>query len=257
VGIDARLRFATVATLALVILPRTTAFPTAADPATKSDVSGGKAPVDGVPLTPITSGQRGQCEKYADQLDRPVMCPGLFPTPIPPSVAPPGGCDRGLGEDQCGPAIFQISKQTFSKTKQMLINQSNFQVPPGYVGVPNVPSISGGPLGHFVFVEGPTVSFVEGVSSGRKLRSVSIPSSCHVFPLTTPTRIHRAVPQFYECADGPMTPDTPALYLGHDLLTWRERGLLMEVSFHGHTSVNQDLAVAVAKATILVSPRRH
>jgi hypothetical protein len=53
-----------------------------------------------------------------------------------------------------------------------------------------------------------------------------------------------------------MTPDTPALYLGHDLFTWRERGLLVQVSFYGHTSVNQDLDVAVAKDTIVVAPKR-
>jgi hypothetical protein len=212
--------------------------------------------VEGVPLMPITVGQRAQCRKYAEQLHRPVICPGLFPTPIPVSAAPGGVCSEGIGDDQCGPAGFQISKQTFSKTKQMLINQSNFQVPPGYVGVPDFPSISGGPLGHFTFVEGPTVSFIQGSDSGRKLRSVSVPYSCHASPLKTPTVIHGSVPRFYECANGPMTPDTPALYLGHDLLTWREQGLLVEVSFHGHASVNQDLDLVVAKATIVVTPRR-
>jgi hypothetical protein len=208
--------------------------------------------VDGVPLIPLTHSQRAQCQKYANQLHRPVMCPGLFPTPIPISVAPGGVCSEQIGEDQCGPAIFDVEKQLLSNTKQMFINQSNFQVPSGYIGAPEVPSISGGPLGHFVFVEGPTVSFIEG---SRRLKSVSVPYSCHASKFVTPTRIHGAVPHFYQCANGPMTPHTPALYLGHDLLTWRERGLLVEVSFHGHTTVNQDLDVAIARSTVVVDPR--
>ena len=210
--------------------------------------------VDGIPLTPVTTRQRAHCQTFANQLHRPVVCPGLLPTPIPPSVAPLGSCNEELGENQCGPAIFQISKQTLSDTKQMLINQAEFQVPSDYIGVPGFPSISGGPLGHFTFVEGPTVSFIEG--SGRKPKSVSVPYSCHASTLATRTLIHGAAPKFYQCANGPMTFDTPALYLGHDLLTWRERGLLVEVSFHGHSDVNQDLDIAVARAAIVVAPSR-
>jgi hypothetical protein len=246
-------RLAAVATLALAILVCVRTFPAGGDAATRSSLSGREV-VDGVPLTPITVGQRAQCQKYANRLHRPVVCPGLFPTPIPTSAAPGGVCSEQIGEDQCGPAIFYVEKQLLSNTRQMIINQSNFQVPSGYIGVAGLPSISGGPLGHFTFVEGPTVEFIEG--SPRKLKSVSVPSSCHASKLVTPTRIHGAVPRFYQCANGPMTPDAPAFYLGHDLLTWRERGLLVEVSFHGHTSVNQDLDVAVAKSTIVVGPRK-
>jgi hypothetical protein len=224
-----------------------TNFPVASDAATTSGVSRGPVVVDGVPLSPITARQRGQCQKYADHLHRPVICPSLLPTPIPVSAAPGAVCPEEIGETQCGPAIFQISKEMF-------INQSNFQVPPGYIGAPGIPSISGGPLGHFVFIEGQTVKWYEG--SGRRPKVVSVPSTCHASTSVTPTRIHGDVAKFYQCANGPMTYDTPALYLGHDLLTWRERGLLVQVSFHGHTSVNQDLDVAVAKATIVVRPRR-
>jgi hypothetical protein len=250
-----RLKVGILSLLTLTVFTSITTFPAASEATTTRGVSLQRpTDIDGVPLTPIMAGQLAQCRKYANQLHRPVVCPGLFLTPIPVSAAPGGVCSEEIGEDQCGPAIFQINKQTLSNTKQMLINQSNFKVPPGYIGVPGLPSISGGPLGHFTFVEGPTVSFIE--ASGWKVRSVSVPYSCHESQLATPTRIHGAVPRFYDCANGPNTPDTPALYLGHDLLTWRERGLLVEVSFHGHTLVNQDLVVAVAKATIVVAPKR-
>jgi hypothetical protein len=205
--------------------------------------------IDAVPLTPITGAQRAHCQSYADRLRRPVVCPGLLPTPIPLSAAPGGVCSEGIGEDQCGPAIFQVGQNG------LFINQANFQVPPGYVGVPGLPSISGGSLGHFVLVEGRGIKFYEG--SGSAMKVVSVPSSCKVLPRRArPTRIHGSLAKFYECANGPLTPDTPALYLGHDLLTWTERGLQVQVSFHGHSAVNQDLDVAVARATIVVAPKR-
>lgn len=235
----------------LAVLTSVTTLPSTGEATTTPSVSFQRATeVDGVPLTPITGAQRAHCQSYAAKLKRPVVCPGLLPTPIPISAAPGGVCSKGIGEDQCGPAIFQSSEND-----GLFINQANFQVPPGYVGVPGLPSISGGSLGHFVLVEGPVIKWYEGSGSATKV-VVSVPSTCKVSPLVKPIRIHGAAAKFYECANGPMTPDTPALYLGHDLLTWRERGLLVEVSFHGHSSVNQDLDVAVAKAAIVVAPKR-
>lgn len=233
----------------ITVFTTITTFPVASEAMTTPDVPLQRAiDIDGVPLTPITGAQRAHCQSYADRLQRPVVCPGLLPTPIPVSAAPGGVCSEGIGEDQCGPAIFQVSKNG------LFINQANFQVPPGYVGVPSLTSISGGSLGHFVFLEGRTIKFYEG--AGRATKVVSVPSTCKVLPRAKPTRIQGSVAKFYECANGPLTPNTPALYLGHDLLTWTERGLQVQVSFHGHSAVNQDLDVAVARATIVVAPKR-
>ena len=44
--------------------------------------------------------------------------------------------------------------------------------------------------------------------------------------------------------------------MGHDLLEWNDAGITSEVSFHGHSQVNLDLDVAVAGATVLISPTR-
>jgi hypothetical protein len=177
------------------------------------------------------------------------MCPGLLPAPIPVSATSPQGQCLAiqLGEDSCGPAASQIA------SKQLLISQSNFQAPATFVGVPLSTSITGGPLGHFVFLEGLHVTFYEG--SGPEAKKVSVPSTCQLMALGKPLRIHGAAATFYQCANGPMTPNTPALYLGHDLLTWKERGLQVQVSFHGHTGVNLDLDTAVANSTLVVSPK--
>ncbi len=207
--------------------------------------------VDGVPLIPLTHSQRAECQRYANKAHRPVMCPGVLPMPIPVSdTSPQAQCLAvSIGEDACGPAGYQID------SKELLINQSNFQVPPTYVGVPTLASVTGGPLGHFVFLEGPRVTFIEG--SGPRPKEVSVPSTCEIVPLGKSLRIHGSVATFYQCANGPLTYNEPALYLGHDLLTWRERGLEIQVSFHGHSRVNVDLDTAVANSTVVVSPKNR
>ncbi len=109
----------------------------------------GPKTVDGVPLVPISATQRGECQKFANQLRRRVPCPGLLPDPIAVTTVPAGGpCLGVIGEDACGEAVIEVS---------------NFQVPPGCVGVSiqqyngavvPMTSIAGGPLGHFVFMAG-------------------------------------------------------------------------------------------------------
>jgi hypothetical protein len=47
------------------------------------------------------------------------------------------------------------------------------------------------------------------------------------------------------------------LLKGHDLLVWEDAGITTEVSFHGHSQVNVDLDIAVAKATVLVASRKR
>jgi hypothetical protein len=181
---------------------------------------------------------------------RPTLCPGILPVPIPVSDTAPYGTFTYSqpSENACGPAYFQVTPP------QLFVNQANFEVPSSYLGVPGLTSAAGGPLGHFVFVEAPKVQFVEG--AGPQAAVVSVPGTCH--PLAVPHRfeVHGARATLYNCADGPMTPDTPALYLGHTLLTWRQRGLEVQVSFHGHSQVNVDLDLAVARATVGVTPRK-
>ena len=57
----------------------------------------------------------------------------------------------------------------------------------------------------------------------------------------------------YECSD---TAGTASIELdqGHELLVWQQAGVTCEVSFHGHSRTNQDLALAVARSTRMVSP---
>ena len=212
------------------------ASPTSSGTAAKGEV------VDDIPLIPITSAQRGQCVKFADRLRRQVPCPGLLPKPIP--VSPTSSASSCLGaEDDCGPASIQtVGELSFS--------QSNFQVPPGYVGVTFqqysgavVPetSISGGPLGHFVF-------------TARKGAFQAIPPYCSLLQEPSPIKVHGSAARLYQCADSGTSPGENELVVGHDMLVWDVGGITTEVSFHGHSQVNVDLDVAVADGTELVSP---
>ena len=144
-----------------------------------------------------------------------------------------------------------------------LLNQSNFQVPHGYLGVTFeqnngaiVPetSVSGGPLGHFVFMTGTGLQSYLRQESGEGLPPV--PAYCSAMKLDETVLIHGAIGTFYTCSD---SSDAPGLKLvmGHDLLVWNESGLTCEVSFHGHSQVNVDLDIAVADATQLVSPTKR
>jgi hypothetical protein len=131
-------------------------------------------------------------------------------------------------------------------------NQSNFQVPAGYVGVTFqqysgavVPetSISGGPLGHFVFTD------AKGVS-----QLVQVPAYCSPLQKPSPIEVHGSVARLYQCSDPGTSPGEFELILGHDLLVWDGGGITTEVSFHGHSHMNVDLDMAVADSTELVSP---
>ena len=169
-----------------------------------------------------------------------VPCPGILPDPIPvpPSAA---SCLGQLGETACGPAVIQVSDS-------FLLSQSNFQVPPGYVGVSfeqyngnQVPeqSVNGGPLGHFVFTAG-------------KGDSEAVPAYCG--PLANTVQVHGSVARLYQCSSPGSSPSELQLIQGHDLLVWNNDGITTEVSFHGHSPVNLDLDLAVAEAAQLVSP---
>lgn len=214
--------------------------------------------VDGVPLIPITAAQHADCEQFADQLKRPVPCPGLLPDPIPVSpTSSAASCLGELAEDGCGPAVIQLDGGVF------LLSQSNFQVPHGYVGVTFeqnngaiVPeaSVSGGRLGHFVFMTGTDLQSYLRQEAGKGLPPV--PAYCSPMKLDKTLRVHGAMATLYQCSVSSNGPGLE-LIMGHDLLVWNDSGITCEVSFHGHTQVNVELDVAVADATELVSPTKH
>ena len=216
--------------------------------------------VEGVPLVPTSREQRSQCLKFANHLKKPVPCPGLLPDPIPVSPTSaatlcPG--DYGaFGEGSCGPAGIEVVGNLFE------ISQSNFQVPSGYVGVSFVQnngavapetSISGGALGHFVFMSGTDMRRV--MTNGRGRGAAPVPPYCSPLKSSGLGRVQGHVAKLYQCADASNSPTEIQIIEGHTLLVWSEGGVTCEVSFHGHSQVNVDLDFAVANATILVKPR--
>ena len=213
--------------------------------------------VDGVPLVPVTAAQRAQCERFANQLKRQVPCPGLLPNPIPVSLKSSAAwCLGVLGEDGCGTAVIQLDHDVF------LLSQSNFQVPHGYVGVTFqqesgkvVPeaSVSGGPLGHFVFITGTDLQSYLRQESGEGLPPV--PAYCSPMTAEKKIRVNGAMATLYQCSDSSNGPGLKLL-MGHDLLVWNKSGITCEVSFHGHTQVNVNLDIVVADATRVVSPAK-
>jgi len=196
--------------------------------------------VDGVALVPITSGLRNQCQRAADVTRTPVPCPELIPEPPPSSEPNFAYCSSDL---QCGiPDISGLGGY-------FLWNQQGFEVPAGYIGVPGENGPGGGPLGHFVVYSARNLD----TSIIRHSPPLPVPSYCSTIPGASALMVHGSPANLYECSEGPHGPSTE-LYLGHELLVWNQNGVTCEVSFHGHSQVNQDLDVAVARATSMVFP---
>ncbi|HWE66741.1 MAG TPA: hypothetical protein VG298_08860 [Acidimicrobiales bacterium] len=217
--------------------------------------------IDGVPLAPMTSAQLTVCKKFANDIKAPVVCPELLPVPIPVTVdqSVNDGCGPGIGETSCGPAQFQITRQSF------FLNQANFKVPTGYIGVTFdsnagvVPekSASGGPLGHLVVMEGKSLSttYQNYPHKGETFVQPAVPQYCANVRTAKPVKVHGVRARLYQCAHT-SKPGELQLYEGHELLTWKEDGLMCQVSFHGHSQTNIDLDLAVARASRLVQPTR-
>src|ERR1700722_8957892 len=196
-------------------------------PGSKSEV------VDSVPLVPITSAQRARCETFAVRLKRPVPCPGLLPDPIPISpTSSAASCLGVFGEDACGPAMTDLSGEVF------VLNQSNFQVPLDYTGVTFVQnngnvvretSVSGGPLGHFVFMTGRDLQLYLRNEPGKGVPPV--PTYCSPIQDANAIRVHGSVATLYQCSDSSNDPGQLELITGHDVLVWDDSGLTCEVSF--------------------------
>ena len=160
-----------------------------------------------------------------------------------------------MAETACGPAVIELTGNQFE------LSQSNFKVPPGYVGVSFqqnngawVPeqSISGGSLGHFVFMTG---TDLQSVLAGKHGKSVTpVPPYCSPLDQPSVIRVHGRLARLYTCADESSSQTGSEIILGHILLIWDDHGITCEVSFHGHSQVNVDLDEAEADATVSVSP---
>ena len=159
---------------------------------------------------------------------------------------------------RCGHAAIQVSRSLF------VLSQSNFKVPPGYVGVTfqqyngavvPMTSIAGGPLGHFVFMAGTTLPAVVG--NGSRRGASPVPTYCAPQMTAHPLRVNGAIAKLYQCPVSGGGPDVFELIMGHQLLVWNQAGITCEVSFHGISQVNVDLDVAVADSTRMVTPGRR
>jgi hypothetical protein len=196
--------------------------------------------IDGVPLNPITAEEWQECQHVADATHAPVPCPTLLPVPMPGSQTALS-CAAMSGM-VCGRPAIAASGSYF------LINQYGFVVPAGYVG--QLPG-----SGHFVVMS--ARHFNARVDPA--LRPTPIPGYCAPVPQHPPLVVHSSVASMYECGQDP-GPSAPIAdqYIetisGHELVEWRQDGVTCEVSFHGHSMVNQDLAVAVAQSTHMVLP---
>jgi hypothetical protein len=161
-----------------------------------------------------------------------------------------------MAEMACGPAVVQWNGNLFE------LSQSNFKVPPGYVGVSfeksdgtwaTEQSISGGSLGHFVFMTG---TDLQSVMTGKHGKSVApVPPYCSRVDQPSVIRVRGLLAKLYTCADQSNSQMGGEIVLGHTLLVWDDHGMTCEVSFHGHSQVNVDLDRAEAGATVLVAPQ--
>jgi hypothetical protein len=68
-------------------------------------------------------------------------------------------------------------------------------------------------------------------------------------------RVHGVTAKMYQCANS-SNGESLELDVGHELLVWKQRGVICEVSFHGHSQINQDLDLVIADATRIVAPEK-
>ncbi len=134
-----------------------------------------------------------------------------------------------------------------------LWNQYNFLVPADYVGVPpGTPggsSSTGGPLGHLVIYAGRSLTLSRFGGPVQR-----VPSYCTVVPGNAALVIHGAPATIYECSDN-WDPSSLQIDVGHELLIWQQIGITCEVSLHGHSPLNEQLDIVIARATFMVDPR--
>ena len=215
---------------------------------TTTDIKVRPSSVDGVKLVPITTSQRSQCENVANETHTSVPCPDLIPDPAPSSLTA-ASC-ASPGDFTCG--VPQIEASGAPPTPKYFVwGQYAFQVPAGYEGVPGERAANGGPLGHFVIYSAKNLD----VARDPQAAPQTVPAYCTAINQDAVVLVHGSVGRMYGCSE---TENAASIELdqGHELLVWREAGVTCEVSFHGHSRTNQDLALAVARSTRMVSPAR-
>jgi hypothetical protein len=216
---------------------------------TTTDIKVRPSSVDGVKLVPITTLQRSQCANVANETRTSVPCPGLIPNPAPSSLTA-ASC-ANAGDFTCGVPQGEASGAP-PTPKYFAWSQYAFEVPAGYQGVPGETSANGGPLGHFVIYSAKNLD----VARDPRAAPQTVPAYCIAINQHAALLVHGSVAgRMYECSE---TANAASIELdqGHELLVWREAGVTCEVSFHGHSRTNQDLALAVARSSRMVSPAR-
>ena len=142
------------------------------------------------------------------------------------------------------------------------MTQMNFQVPGGYVGVSIgtyngwVPATSstGGPLGHFVFETG--MNLLGEYKPDSIKAASSIPSYCQRISEQSRVAVNGSAGTYYQCANSSNDRNAIETIAGHDMLQWVDHAMVTQVSFHGHSQVNLNLDLAVARSVVLVRPGR-
>lgn len=208
-----------------------------------SNDSGPARIVDGVPLIHPTKAERAQCQKVANATHAGVPCPGLIPDPIPTSESSSNCAGEFVGPNCGRPQIEPIIEKT---SPYFNWQQMSFQVPAGYVGVPDETTIGGEPLGHFVIYAGKTLDL------SRFGKASPIPAYC---TQVRKLRVHGVPARMYQCANSD-NGKSVELDAGHELLIWKQYGVMCEVSLHGHSQLNQDLDLVIANATKFVLPAK-
>ncbi len=124
----------------------------------------------------------------------------------------------------CGPAARSGPTGTVFE-----LSQSNFEVPAGYVGVsfeqnngavaPET-SISGGPLGHFVFMSGTGLRSV--MTNGHGAGVAPVPSYCLPLQPSSLIRVHGHLAKLYQCGNASNPSNQIQIVEGHTLLVWND-----------------------------------
>jgi hypothetical protein len=205
--------------------PPATASPTACYQTAEQAAAAGYPPaplppgaleVGGVYLTPTGQGFRARCQQVARHLGFTIPCPGLLPT-LAPDTVPPGLCDQ--------PSLC-------TRGQGFLFHWAGFEVPAGYVGAQRLAQ-----------------GILEVLAAPARARTGGLPLACAgEQPIATPVVAGvRAV--LVVCAEGP-------LFGRSVLLRWSKRGTLVVVNLQGWSTVNQQLAVTVARHLRLVQADR-
>lgn len=174
----------------------------------------GALELGGVYLAPVDAGLLGRCRQAASRLGFAVPCPGLLPTeqPGPPGVT---ACAPPVGDCQPLAGTF-------------LLEDQQFIVPPGYVGV------DGRPEGHLVVV---------GAAS---LADASV--NCYGARRIGTLGIHGRRAVLVTCQPASET------HGGHVLVRFAAGRTVVAVSLHGWSKLNQQLVVQLALHLRLVAP---